>query len=234
MRTAWFFLLGAVVACSKASSLPYYQSDDDSVGELESVGESGTSVRPEGGARSVELGRGPYPKGPYGSNDPALGDRPPNLELYGLSGTGSFRLAQKREVDVIRFDELRRTDHSHLILHVGAIWCSSSWRSAADLGRYAQALDDAGGLVIELLVDGEATGADPSLDDLRAWREVVGATVPTMTGADESFRSIFPGYEHAYIVNLDTMVVEWHGWGASPEQSIAEAAARAFLGDHEL
>lgn len=234
MRAYSLLLLTTLAACAESRSVPYYQGSDEGVGELKSVGQSGPSLRPEGGAPSVQLGRGSYPKGPYGSDDPSPGERLPNLELYGLLGDGAFRVGRKGELGVIGLDELRKTDHSHLILHVGALWCSSSWRSAADLGRYSAELDAAGGLVIEALVDGQATEVDPSVDDLRAWRETVGAGIPTLSGSDERFRAVFPGYEHAYIIDLDTMVVEWHGSGASPDQSIADAVARAFLSRPEL
>lgn len=226
MRLSPVLLSVLLAACGERGALPYYQGTTGDVGPLQ----IGAAFRADGGAENGSAPRSSsYPKGPYGEENPSPGEKLPNLRLYGLRGEGRFHVGPRGALGELTVADLRRTDRTHLILHVGAIWCSASHRSAEDLGDYAGQLDEAGALVVSALIDGRAAGVEPTRAELEEWQQILGVSLPVLTGDDEQFRRVLPGYEHAYIIRLDTMVVEWHGSGASPEQSIAAAVARAFL-----
>lgn len=169
-----------------------------------------------------------YPEGPYGTANPEVGDVVPDLTLLGYRGTGDL-VTPTDELEVVTFSSLRAESARYLLVHVSSLWCATCQGEAAMLSEYTRQIIDAGGAALELLVDGEALGVDPSQEELDVWVLHNDLRVTTMIPGDEDVRRVFPDRDHVYIIDMSTMEVVWHAPGPDPERTASELGAEEIL-----
>lgn len=183
-----------------------------------------------GGAGSLGASRPKsYPDGPYGSGDPGVGERLPNLRLEGFVSPPSGRKATSSRYSSIELNDIRRSDNQFLIVHVSALWCPPCMLAARDLAENHELITSAGATVIELLVDGQSSGADPSREELEIWADTADLMFPTAMPGDEETRKVFPHREYAYLVDLDSMEVIFRTSGFQNETTVAQEAIDELL-----
>ncbi|HSC87263.1 MAG TPA: hypothetical protein VLC09_08340 [Polyangiaceae bacterium] len=175
-----------------------------------------------------------YPEGPYGENDPQLGDVIENLKFDGYLASDGTKLTSSREVESITFADLREAGKRYAVIHVSAFWCESCTLGALDLSENAKAVLARDGAIIELLVDGTASGSDPTFAELADWIDMGGLTVNTVAPGDERVREVFPSREHAYIIDLETMQVVWRHSGLFENPSTVDRAVSTLLSQYLL
>lgn len=202
------------LGCNARGDRPAYQ--DVGVGQL-----SGGSSLPNA-----------YPEGPYGEADPEVGDTLEDLRFDGFISPVDGKLANRREVESTSFSELRKTGKRYAVIHVSALWCESCTLGALDLSEHAQTVMARDGVILELLVDGSASGFDPTFRELDQWVEMGGLEITTVAPGDDRVREVFPSREHAYIVELETMKVVWKHSGLFERPSTVERAVSALLGQY--
>jgi hypothetical protein len=67
-----------------------------------------------------------YPEGPYGKNNPDVGDTLENLTFFGFHRLGASQdLISKAEYNEFSFTDYRESGADYLLIHVAAAWCSS-------------------------------------------------------------------------------------------------------------
>lgn len=170
-----------------------------------------------------------YPEGPYARGDPEVGDVVENLTLLGHLGTPGRVTEVGDQLDLLSFSDLRETDATHLLLHTSATWCATCRVEALYLSEYTQSIVEEGGTVLELVVDGQATGVDPSKEELDVWVELSDLKVSTMGPGDDNLRKVFPSRDHVYIIDLQTMEVVWRIDGPKDGQAASEIGAIELL-----
>jgi len=166
-----------------------------------------------GGSAPIAQTTKSYPEGPYGEADPEVGQRIEDLKFDGFVSPVDGTLANQRKVQTLSFSELRNSGKRYAIVHVSAYWCDSCSASALDLSDKAKTVLERDGVIIELLVDGSAAGADPTFKELDNWIVTGGLEVTTVAPGDERVREVFPTREYAYIIELETMEVVWRHFG---------------------
>jgi hypothetical protein len=170
-----------------------------------------------------------YPDGPYARDDHEVGDVVENLMLLRHLGTPGRVTDTDDELDRISFSEIRESDATYLLLHTSATWCATCRVEALYLSEYTQSIVEEGGAVIELVVDGQATGLDPSKEELDVWVELSDLQVTTMGAGDDNLRKVFPTRDHVYIIDLETMEVVWRIDGPKDGQAGSEIGAIELL-----
>jgi hypothetical protein len=173
-----------------------------------------------------------YPEGPYGQDNPEVGDIVENLQFDGFISPVDGTLANHRKVEGISFGDLRKTGKRFAVVHVSAFWCESCTLGALDLSENAKTVMQRDGVILELLVDGSASGADPTFKELDEWVEKGGLEVTTVLPGDDRVREVFPSREYAYIIELATMKVVWRHSGLFEQPSTVERAVDALLSQY--
>lgn len=170
-----------------------------------------------------------YPDGPYSRGDPEVGDVIEDLTLLGHLGIPGQVTETDDELDRLTFSELRETEATYLLIHTSATWCATCRVEALYLSEYTQAIAEEGGTVLELVVDGQATGFDPSKEELDVWVKLSDLQVSTMGPGDDNLRKVFPSRDHVYIVDLETMEVVWRIDGPKDGRAASEIGALELL-----
>lgn len=170
-----------------------------------------------------------YPKGPYGEGNPEVGDVIENLTLRGYVATPGEQLRVGDSLDVISMNELRDEGPSHLLIHVSGTWCATCQIEASRLSDAAETIALAGGLAIELVVDGQALGAEPTKRELDIWVELLDLAVTTMSPGDDRVQEVFPTRDYVYIIELETMEVVWQIDGPEGGQAASTLGAEQLL-----
>jgi|GEM_PF-3347738 len=181
-----------------------------------------------GGAPSVSRS-GFYPKGPYGSRNPELGDIVPDVEFEGFVSPPSGGEAQDGEYGRLSLGEIRKGSEQYLIVHVSALWCSACLIAAEVLSERDDEVQALGGRSIELLMDGAEADYDPSRDELVLWSKTGGLGIPTVMAGEPDTRNVFPTRERVYILDLDTMAVVWRAEGFYSDTTITGEAINALI-----
>src|SRR5690606_36353555 len=101
-------------------------------------------------------------------------------------------------------------------------WCAACRPEALYLSQYADELMAAGGEVLEILVDGDVIGDDPTTDQLSAWVVSNDLRITTVIPGDDYVREVFPDRDHVYIVDLETMEIIWRAEGPSTNPAVTE------------
>lgn len=197
------------------------------------LGCSGSTDRPPstdgGGSRGVHVPGSPdYPEGPYGSSNPEVGTVVQDLRFLGYRGSGDL-LEPSEDFEEVSLSELRAESARYLLIHVSALWCATCQAEAAAMSEYTRQVVDAGGAVLELLVDGETLGLDPSQQELDVWILNNDLRMTTMIPGDEDVRRVFPDRDHVYIIDLSTMKVVWHEVGPGLDRATSEIGAEEML-----
>ncbi len=221
-------LVATLVGCS---------SGDDSRPPPLEVASSGTGGRTTIGGGSQNQGGAPsvadipedYPAGPYGEGNPGEGETLENLSLRGFVNYTNEGLASDQPFVDFDFATLRQSGPQYVLIHVGAFWCSSCRTAAEDLAARSQQVIDAGGGIVELVIDGSSPGENAKQSHLEFWIESAGLGVTTVGPVDDRAREIFPEREFAYIVDLATMEVVWRGEGLYATPTITTQAVDEML-----
>jgi len=181
-----------------------------------------------GGAGIPRVGpagfRAEYPGGPYGRKNPRVGDVIEDLRFIGYRGAGE-PITVRGAPDAFSLSDLRKEGSSHLLIHVASFWCAACRPEALYLSQYADELMAAGGEVLEILVDGDVIGDDPTTDQLSAWVVSNDLRITTVIPGDDYVREVFPDRDHVYIVDLETMEIIWRAEGPSTNPAVTEIAA---------
>lgn len=90
---------------------------------------------------------------------------------------------------------------------------------------------DAGGIVIELLLQGSGS-APPTEDEVRAWVTTHDLETTTVGAVDARPRVVFADREVAFIIDLDTMTVLWKQSGLYANPSLFVTSIDAMLVDY--
>jgi hypothetical protein len=183
-----------------------------------------------GGGYSAPGGGGEdYPEGPYGTDDPEVGDVVEDLKLLGHLGVPGEVTEPGATLDDLTLSEVREGGASHLLVHVSGIWCATCQVEASILSQYSKDIVDAGGATLELVVDGQVLGADPTKEELDVWVELNDLEVTTMGPGDDRLRSVFPTRDMVYIIDLETMTVVWRQDGPQNGRAASETGALEIL-----
>jgi hypothetical protein len=154
-----------------------------------------------------------YPAGPYGEDNPAVGEVVENLRLRGLWNPDSAVDTDELTPSDYSFQSFRDLGRTHVLITTAAGWCPSCQQAALDLGTALESrvreFNDRGGLVVNLLLEGVGRGTLPSDRELASWATAAELEVSVMGARDERTQLVFPDREWAYILRLDTMQVVW-------------------------
>lgn len=189
--------------------------------------ESGGGYSTPGGG-----GKDDYPEGPYGSDNPQVGDVVEDLALLGHLGVPGRVTKPDPTLDNLTLGELRDEGASHLLVHVSGIWCATCQVEASILSQYSSRIVDAGGAALELVVDGQVLGADPTKEELDVWVELNDLQVSTMGPGDDRLRSVFPTRDMVYIIELETMKVVWRQDGPKNGRAASETGSLEILSEY--
>jgi hypothetical protein len=97
------------------------------------------------------------------------------------------------------------------------------------MNQYTSQLLDAGGAVLEILIDGSTLGLDPTQEELDVWVRNNDLRMTTVIPGDESVRRVFPDRDYVYIIDLRTMEVVWQEEGPGRNQATTEIGAQEML-----
>jgi hypothetical protein len=167
-----------------------------------------------------------YPDGPYGRKNPQVGEAIENLRLIGYRDPED---ASKGSPDSFSLAELRKRGSSHLLVHVSSFWCAACRPEAYFMSRYTEEVRAAGGEVLEILIDGDVIGDDPTWEQLNTWVTWNDLQTTTAIPGDDSVREVFPDRDFVYIVDLETMKVVWRAEGPSLNPTTSEIGAEEML-----
>jgi hypothetical protein len=174
-----------------------------------------------------------YPEGPYGSNNPVVGDTLEDLKFFGFHRLGmSDQLVSEADYGETSFSDYRDAGVEYLLIHVASAWCSSCLLGAVDLQFAADQVVAVGGELLELVVDGQGVGVDPNKEELELWIDYGGLQFTTTGPGQDQTRAVFPEREHVYIVDLKTMKVVWTGEGLYNNPSVAQLGLEQLLGKY--
>jgi hypothetical protein len=190
---------------------------DADVPAAESSGSAGDSVSPQEPIddlpiQAAENGSN-YPVGPYGANNPSVGDVVEDLQLRGLLNWDAQVPSSDLDVEDHSLATFRSRGRTHLLLTTSTAWCGSCQAAAKEMGTElaaeVQQLTAAGGAIVGILLEG-LTREPPTDDELNAWARSAGLEASVMGAtSDGRTTSVFPEREWAYILRLDTMQVVW-------------------------
>jgi hypothetical protein len=143
-------------------------------------------------------------------------------------------LSNERAFGSYSFDDLRQSGPRYALILTVASWCTSCKAAADDLGDRGHEVVDAGGQVIELMIDGPQVGQDATQSDLDLWITTYDLRVNTVAFTDDGGlgRTTFPAREYAYIVDLDAMEVLWQQSGLYSTPTIAVIGIEKILADY--
>lgn len=173
---------------------------------------------------------GDYPPGPYAFNNPQEGEVVENLEFQGFLPASPGDRAADGEFSWLTMQDLRASGARYLLVHVSSFWCATCLVGADRLNQYIDEIHRAGGATLELLVDGQATGADPRKVELEVWADSADLKMPTVGPGEDRVRAVFPDREFVYIVELATMEVVSRIQGLNEDPMPIEIAAEELLG----
>ncbi len=212
-----------LLACEPEERADFYMGDD-TVSAVE---------RTPGTVMPLTPSQGTYPLGPYGSNNPEVGETLADLAFFGFHRLGySKELISEGDYGETSFSDYRDSGANYLLIHVAAAWCSSCLLGAIDLQAAASEIVAGGGELLELIVDGQGVGVDPTKNELELWAEYGGLRFTTSgPGADQT-REVFPEREHVYIVDLQSMKVVWTEEGLYNNPSVAQLGIEQLLGTY--
>jgi hypothetical protein len=91
---------------------------------------------------------------------------------------------------------------------------------------------NAGGAVLELLLDGSRNNIAPTDQELSAWIQAYGLTVTSVRRIDARTREVFADREFAYIIDLSTMQVVWRQQGLFTTPTIVDVGIDKILADY--
>lgn len=192
-----------------------------SMGGAKQQGENPDSTEKPTGEPSVSTAED-YPAGPYGQDNPQVGDVIEDLALDGYSRIGDGVVVGSEPISTIHLSDFRDGEAQYLFIHTATMWCPSCRGAADDLSLEADELSAEGVHFVELVLDGTSTGVSPSNEQLAAWAQGSDLTVTTVREADARTRIVFPAREYVYIVDLKTMEVVWRKQAVFSSPSITE------------
>lgn len=196
-------------------------------------GAGGTEPGPgEGGAGGVGIDPGEYPAGPYGDGSPAAGAVLENLAFEGFVNDSGTGVATSQPYRAYTFQDLRASGARYALILTAAAWCSSCKISAADLAERGHEVTEAGGAIMQILLDGTSGSVAPTQEGLTAWVNAYELTTTTVRRLDARTREVFTDREYAYIVDLETMTVLWRGAALYGNPSISVRGIEKILADY--
>lgn len=172
-----------------------------------------------------------YPPGPYGGNNPQVGDVIQDMSFLGYLGNGEL-VEPSDELSPLSFSQLRQGDLRFLLVHVSSLWCATCRAEAEGMSEYTSQIVDAGGTVLEILIDGQTVGLDPTQEELDIWVLNNDLRMTTMVPGDETVRRVFPDRDFVYIIDLETMEVVWQEQGPSLDPTTTQIGAQQLLASY--
>lgn len=229
--TAWVVLWGLTTAgCSGDVRGP--RAGDAPASGGRDRGAAGGPEMDSGPEQLGSGGSGPaagYPNGPYGEGNPQVGDVIEDLKLQGFVSEAGGGLATTQPFSETSLARLRDSGARYLLIHTATAWCTSCRAAADDMGLRGEEVLDAGGAVLELLLDGLGTNQDPTEREIAAWIEAHDLSVTTAGPREDRVRKVFPSREYAYIVELGTMTVLWREEGLYASPTVAAVGIDRML-----
>ncbi len=172
-----------------------------------------------------------YPAGPYGGNNPQVGDVIQDMSFLGYLGTGE-RIEPSSDLSEFSFSSLREGEAQFLLIHVSSLWCGTCRAEAIGMSEYTSQIVDAGGLALEILIDGQTAGLDPSQEELDVWVLNNDLRMTTVLPGDNAVRRVFPDQDFVYIIDLESMEVVWQQEGPSIDPTTTQIGAREILASY--
>jgi hypothetical protein len=171
-----------------------------------SGGSSGSSSGSSSSGGDAGSSFGSYPSGPYGTTTGAI---IANMTWIGYADDAADAIATTKPYASYSLDDARTSGNHYAMINLGESDCPGCQKSAGELETGAQAVVQAGGVVIEVL---ETTGfvAQPAKADLDAWvnkYSLVNTTVKDPDGTGTPTLNTLGPREHAYIIDLTTMKI---------------------------
>lgn len=190
----------------------------------------GLNVSFDGGPGIVPMGgRGGYPDGPYGVNNPEVGEVIEDLQLEGYFSKPGQVTSTERELVKASLGEIREQGASYLLVHTSSFWCNSCRVEAFFMSDKVAEIQAAGGDVLELIIDGSVSGIDPQKSEIDIWVETSDLRMTTMGAAEDRVRKVFPDRDYVYVIDLDTMKVVWRKIGPAVDPTTSEIGAEEML-----
>lgn len=154
-----------------------------------------------------------YPPGPYGEGSPDVGDVIENLPLRGLVNLDATGDSENLTIADSSLGALRASGKRYALLITAAGWCPSCKTAARELGEElateVKNLNDQGGLIAHILLDGTRSGTAPTDDEFVNWAKAASLRISVLGHESERVRAVFPAREWGFIVELETMKVVW-------------------------
>lgn len=206
--------IAVLVSFSAACSSSGKPAGTDSIG--------GRAAGPTGPAptatSSPSAGGDPYPDGPAGPYGTQVGDTLPNLDFVGrVSFTDPPLPAASYEWKRLTFDDLHKSGKRYALVFFPAVWCAPCKSNAEALGRQYPPMEEKGGLLLQVLVDGNQPDVPTTQKATDAWAEATAVSYTTvMDPEDKALRSkIAFGWDRAIVIDLATMKLVY--WGPPPD-----------------
>lgn len=171
--------------------------------------ESDGAAAPEDAAASCVPDQ--YPDGPYRAS---VGSVIANLDFVGrVSLDPMAGPASSFPWKPLTLDDVRRTCKPWALVFVPAYWCGPCRANAKMLAEQTQSINDAGGVVIEILVDGSPAGTPPTQQMLDSFVSTSGVNFTSVIDPpDKPLRTLdLLGFDAAYVVELATMTIAYKG-----------------------
>lgn len=205
-------------------------------------GAGGSAVTPDantGGAGAKQVGGDDgatsptpppagYPEGPYGEDDPVVGDVIENITFEGFARIGDGKLVNSGEIVPITLEHLRAQGENYALIHTATIWCPSCRDAADDFAARADEITALGAVLIELVLEGN--GNPPPTDlELSTWVSNSDLTMTTVRPGDDRTNVVFPSREYVYIIDLTDMTVVWAEQALFTDPTITALGFDAFF-----
>jgi|GEM_PF-2201675 len=197
-------------------------SDPDSTDSTDGteVGSGGTGELVDSATESPDPD---YPEGPYGEQNPEVGDTIEDLLFEGYKRIEAGAVVGDGSIAEIRLSDLRASGATYLFIHTATTWCPSCRAAADDLGLEADSFDEQDVQFLELLLDGSTSGITPDDTQLSNWAKGSDLTVSTVREIEGGrVRAVFPSREYVYIIDLASMQVVWRKQALFSSPTITE------------
>jgi hypothetical protein len=199
-------LVSIAAACSSGKP-----AGTDSVGGRAGAPGGGPAPPP---TSSQSVGGDPYPDGPAGPYGTQVGDTLPNLDFVGRVSFSDPPLpAASYEWKKLTFDDLHKSGKRYALVFFPAVWCAPCKSNAEALGNQYPPIKEKGGLLIQVLVDGNQPDVPATQRTTDAWAEATAVSYSTvMDPEDKALRSKAAfGWDRAIVIDLATMKLLF--WG---------------------
>lgn len=187
------------------------------------VSSAGSSVPVPGGSKDS------YPEGPYGEGNPVVGEVVEDLLFRGYVISAGDKTATDGAYESISMQDFRETGASYLFIHTSSGWCSTCHVGAYRLVDSVDAIRTGGGIVVELLVDGQGYGVEPTQEELEVWVDLAGLNMHTLAAGEDRVTEVFVDRDYVYIIDLETMTVVWTGHDPGISPAITEIGAEVMM-----